>query len=154
MLVNLYRLKEFPHNLNELESKGVSIRRAYAPERHSITEWVKKNFSRTWVSECERAFAQDPISCIVAIKEKRIVGFACYDATCKCFFGPTGVEKAFRGLGIGKGLLHATLQSMEQQGYAYAIIGDVGPTEFYAKTVGALEIEGSERSIYSDMIIV
>jgi hypothetical protein len=35
-------------------------------------------------------------------------------------------------------------------GYAYAIIGGAGPTAFYAKTVGAVAIEGSTPGIYRD----
>jgi hypothetical protein len=42
----------------------------------------------------------------------------------------------------------ACLQAMRAEGYAYAIIGGVGPAEFYAKTVGAVEIEGSTPGIY------
>lgn len=41
---------------------------------------------------------------------------------------------------------------MREQGYAYAIIGGVGPVEFYAKTVGAVVIEGSDPGIYRGMI--
>jgi hypothetical protein len=39
-----------------------------------------------------------PISCFIAVYEKSIAGFACYDATCKDFFGPTGVKKEFKGM--------------------------------------------------------
>ena len=37
---------------------------------------------------------------------------------------------------------------MRDDGYAYAIIGGVGPAEYYAKTVGATLIEGSSPGIY------
>ena len=37
-------------------------------------------------------------------------------------------------------------------GYGYAIIGGVGPAEFYEKAVGATLIEGSEISIYENLI--
>jgi hypothetical protein len=33
-------------------------------------------------------------------------------------------------------------------GYAYAIIGGVGPAAFYEKVCGAFVIPGSERGIY------
>ena len=39
-----------------------------------------------------------------------------------------------------------------RQGYGYAIIGGVGPAEFYAKTVGAIPIEGSEPGIYRGLL--
>ncbi len=35
-----------------------------------------------------------------------------------------------------------------RKGYAYAVIGWAGPTEFYEKTVGATIIEGSEPGIF------
>ncbi len=37
---------------------------------------------------------------------------------------------------------------MAALGYAYAVIGGVGPAEFYEKVCGAFAIPGSERSIY------
>jgi hypothetical protein len=37
-------------------------------------------------------------------------------------------------------------------GYGYAIIGGVGPAEFYEKAVGAKIIEGSEISIYQHLL--
>jgi hypothetical protein len=40
---------------------------------------------------------------------------------------------------------------MREMGYAYAIIGGVGPAEFYAKVCGARTIEGSERSVYGEL---
>lgn len=41
---------------------------------------------------------------------------------------------------------------MHQQGYAYAIIGWVGPVEFYKKTVGAAIIPDSAPGIYKRLI--
>ena len=44
---------------------------------------------------------------------------------------------------MGKGLLLSGLHAMAGMGYAYAIIGGVGPSEFFAKVAGATEIAGS-----------
>jgi hypothetical protein len=41
---------------------------------------------------------------------------------------------------------------MRQAGYGYAIIGGVGPADFYVKTVGATPIEGSEPGIYRGLL--
>lgn len=41
---------------------------------------------------------------------------------------------------------------MRSQGYGYAIIGGVGPADFYAETVGATPIEGSDPGIYRGML--
>jgi hypothetical protein len=44
--------------------------------------------------------------------------------------------------------LLACLYAMREQGYGYAIIGGVGPAEFYTKTVGATLIEDSTPGVY------
>jgi predicted N-acetyltransferase YhbS len=80
------------------------------------------------------------------------LGFACHDVTCRNFFGPAGVEPEARNNGIGTGLLFACLDDMRQQGFGYAIIGGVGPTAFYSKTVGAVPIEGSEPGVYRGLL--
>lgn len=41
---------------------------------------------------------------------------------------------------------------MRDEGYAYAIVGSVGPVNFYEKTVSAVMIDGSDPSIYKDLI--
>ena len=46
----------------------------------------------------------------------------------------------------------ATLQSMANAGYAYAIIGGVGPMAFFEKSVGAFPIPGSTPGIYQTAI--
>jgi hypothetical protein len=37
-------------------------------------------------------------------------------------------------------------------GYAYAIIGGIGPADFYKNTVNAVLIDGSEISVYQNLI--
>ena len=57
-----------------------------------------------------------------------------------------------RGRGLGRALLLATLHAQREQGYAYSIIGGVGPAEFYAKAVGAVLIEGSTPGVYRGVL--
>jgi len=45
-------------------------------------------------------------------------------------------------------LLVTALQAMHAQGYGYAVIGQVGAPDFFSKTVGAIEIPGSQPGIY------
>jgi predicted GNAT family acetyltransferase len=52
------------------------------------------------------------------------------DATMKGFFGPTGVDEAQRGKGIGEALLIATLKGMREAGHAYGVIGGPGRWSF------------------------
>jgi GNAT superfamily N-acetyltransferase len=81
-----------------------------------------------------------------------IIGFACHDATALGFFGPIGVEKSHRKQGTGKALMTACLLDMRLKGYGYAIVGAVEDTEYYKKTVGALEIPDSSPGIYKTWV--
>ena len=76
--------------------------------------------------------------------DQLLLGFACYDTARKNFFGPTGVDEAERGQGIGTALLLAALHAMRDDGYMYGIIGWAGPVGYYEKTVGAAVIPDSE----------
>jgi predicted N-acetyltransferase YhbS len=57
-----------------------------------------------------------------------------------------------RKLGLGKALLMRSLEALRESGYAYAIIGGVGPKEFYEKNCGAIEIPGSDPGTYKDLL--
>lgn len=152
MLVKLYALPDSRPAYDRLLKAGIVMRRALAPEKHKVTAWVRETFSEAWASETEVAFSRLPASCFIAIQQKKIVGFACHDAACRNFFGPTGVAPEAQQGGIGKALLFACLEDMKQQGYGYAIIGGVGPAEFYAKAVGAVAIDGSAPGIYRGLL--
>lgn len=152
MLVKLYELPPLEAVITEQAAQGITIRRGLAPEKHHVLAWVRVHFSEFWVSECDVAFARQPVSCFLAIHEERLIGFGCYDTTRRGFFGPTGVGEAARGRGTGKALFLACLHDMWAQGYAYAIIGGAGPTDFYSKVVGATKIENSYPGIYTGML--
>ena len=152
MLVKLYDLPDFRAAFERLRGAEIALRRALAPEKHKVIAWVRKNFSEAWASEADVAFSRQPVSCFLAIERGKILGFACHDATCPNFFGPTGVDTGARTKGIGAALLFACLEAMKQAGYGYAIIGGVGPAEFYVKTVGAIPIAGSEPGIYRGLL--
>lgn len=152
MLVRLYDIPDHSQDLKIAKAKGIEIRRALSIEKHVVVQWVREKFKSPWASECEIAFSNKPISCFIALENNKIVGFACYEVTCKNFFGPVGVDESVRGKGVGKLLLLSCLHTMREQGYAYAIIGGVGPVDFYAKTVGAVVIEGSNPGIFRGMI--
>lgn len=152
MLVRLYDLPDDIPVRAALTERGVNIRAAMPYEKHQVLDWVASHFSAAWASECAAAFAQAPVACHIATHAGSILGFACHDCTCPDFFGPTGVLPERRGAGIGKGLLLASLHAMRARGYAYAIIGGVGPAEFYARTVGAVLIEGSTPGVYTDRL--
>lgn len=154
MLVKLYALPDNRDNIEKLERQGIYIKRALAPDKFRIVEYVRSRFGDGWAGECDVAFSRNPISCFIAVKEHKVVGFACYDVTSKGFFGPMGVDEEVRGYGIGKALLLECLHSLKNEGYAYAIIGAAGEDviEFYEKVAGAKVIEDSSPGIYSRMI--
>lgn len=148
MLVKLYELPPLAPALDVAARAGCVVRRALSFDRPATQAWVQSTFP-SWLAEVETAFTRQPVSCFVAQRDAAIVGFACYDATCPNFFGPTGVAEHERGRGIGRALLLAALHAQQAQGYAYAIIGGVGPADYYRKAVCAALIEGSSPGIYS-----
>lgn len=152
MLVRLYDLPSLSEAIVQQKHIGVVIRRAIAPEKYLITEWLGRHFRKSRISECEVAFAQQPVACFLAITDAEAVGFACYGVTKRGFFGPMGVISAARKRGTGRALLLACLHSMWTEGYGYAIVGGVGPAKFYEKTVGAVKIKGSTPGIYADRL--
>jgi GNAT superfamily N-acetyltransferase len=93
-----------------------------------------------------------PVTCFIAVKDGKILGFACYDSTLKGFFGPIGVDPGAHRKGLGKALLLRTLEAMRDAGYGYAAIGWAGPVNFFKKTVGAVVIEGSEPGVYRGLV--
>jgi len=131
---------------------GVTIRRALAPEYELVTDWVRSKFSAGWAGETAVSMMRQPPTCFLATRAEKLVGFACHESIARGFFGPTGVDEAVRGQGIGHALLLASLLDLKTMGYAYAIIGDVGPSEFYERTVGATQIPNSEPGIYAGLL--
>jgi predicted N-acetyltransferase YhbS len=89
-----------------------------------------------------REFQKATIPIFIAQADNRIVEFACYDVVQmkKGVFGPMGTSSNYRQKGIGKALLYHCLSEMQRTGYAYAIIDNAGPIEFYETVCGAVVI--------------
>lgn len=147
MLVRLYDLPPLDEALAAMARHGVLVKRAIAPDGPALVSWVRAHFAGA-AAEVETALAQVPARCFVALRDGAIAGFACHDVTALNFFGPEGVAPQERGRGIGRALLLSALHAQRTAGYAYAIIGGVGPAAFYARTVGAVPIEGSSPGVY------
>lgn len=152
MLVRLWKLDYNAFRAKEEEiakATGIRIVRPLSPGYKKVEAFIQKEFGDGWASEATASFYCDPPGIFVAVDEQKdIVGFACCNATGKGFFGPTGVIKKCRGRGVGSVLLWRCLESLWEQGYAYAIIGGAGPVEYYKKAVGATVIEDSSPGIY------
>ena len=144
MLVKLYDLPPLQPAMDRQREQGIGIRRGLPPEKALVLTWIRERFSEYWVSEADVAFSRQPPTIMLAQRGEQLLGFACYDTTHKNFFGPTGVDEAERGLGIGTALLLAALHDMRSAGYMYGIIGWAGPTAYYEKVVGAAVIAESE----------
>jgi predicted N-acetyltransferase YhbS len=152
MLVRLYDLPDPAAYNTRVAQAGVSVRRLDAWDRYALRRFVREHFGDAWASEADFAFTDGhPIKGFVAIKDGDIVAFAVYETSRRNFFGPTGVREDLRGSAIGAVLLFRCLESMREGGYAYAIIGGVGPAEFYEKVCGATIIQGSDRSVYGEL---
>lgn len=150
MIVNIMNLPPMP-----ALPEGVELKRAMGLDRGRILQFIRDNFSDGWAHETETALSCCPSHCVIAVKDEQVIGFACWDATAKGFFGPIGVTEACRGSSVGTALLLRTLAYMRDDGYVYGIIGWVDDAvRFYEKTIGATFIPGGDpaKSIYSQMI--
>lgn len=152
MLIKLYEIEDEWRILAEQKKRAIIIRKPIGPEKQIIIDWVSAHFGAAWASETDMSISNNPGTCFIAVKEAAIIGFACYDATALGFFGPIGVEKSHRKQGTGKALMTACLLDMKLKGYGYAIVGAVEDTEYYRKTVGALEIPDSSPGIYKTQV--
>lgn len=153
MLVRLYELPDFIDPCVDMD-KEIKIKRAMSPDGNRIKEFIQANFGEGWANEFQKSLFNTPSSCFIAVKEKKILGFACYDTTARGYFGPIGVAESMRGTGIGKALTLRCLLAMREIGYGYAVIGWVGPAEFYKKVCGATVIEAASPGVYRNMIDV
>lgn len=153
LLVPLYRLPDGRPLVERLRAEhGIVVRRAYPFELARVRRFITKHFHEAWADEAEAAFARQPLTCWIAIRDKRVVGFSCVDSTLRGFFGPTGVDESLRGLGVGAALLLVALQGLKEMGYGYGIIGGAGPVAFYEKIAGATVIPDSTPGVYVDML--
>lgn len=152
MLVNLLDLPSPAPLLERLERDGVRVHRPLTVNRGKVLDWVLDHSGPNGAGECSVCFARTPVSCFIASREGEVIGYACYDATAPDFFGPTRVAQEEQGKGIGKALLLSALTALREEGYVYAVIGGVGPVEFYEKCVGAFVIPNSTPGIYRDIL--
>lgn len=151
MLVSLASLPSLEDALARATARGATIRRALAPEKPRVLDWVRAHWP-AWEGEVDVAFARLPVACLVATRDGALLGFACHDAIAPDYFGPTAVLESARGQGLGRALAIAAMHALKAQGYGYAIVGGVGPAGFYEKTFGAIAMPGSTPGIYAGML--
>lgn len=153
MLVKLFALQPDPTLAQRMQAQGVRVCRALPPDRDRVIAFVQQHFPE-FAAEVACAFAHLPVRCYIATEGKALVGFACYEVTAPDFFGPTAVLATHRRRGIGRALLLASLLSLKELGYAYAIIGwpAQDAVAFYEHAVGAQRIPDDTPGLYRDMI--
>ena len=105
MLVKLYPLPTAPGLEEALREKGITIVKALAPDTSKIIAFTEENGHPGWADEIRVCFMHQPPSCWIAVKDKQVIGFGCYESTARGFFGPTLVADSARRQGIGKILL-------------------------------------------------
>ena len=132
MIVRLYDLPSLELALESVRLEGVVVRRVELADKSSLLDWIEEHF-HSWLAEVEVCMSAQPPTCFIALRADTILGFAGFDAACRNYFGPTGVAPGYRGEGLGRALLLSALYAQREQGYAYAIIGGVGPAEYYQK---------------------
>ena len=154
MLVKLYPLPAAPGLEESLRAKGVTIKKALAPDMSKVIAFAVDNGYPNWADELRVCFANQPVSCYIAVKDKQVIGFGCYESTARGFFGPTLVAESARRQGVGKALLLACLASLRELGYAYAFIGwpDPEAIHFYQEATGGMMIPDEGHGVYSRMI--
>jgi len=149
MLCSLVDLPPIAPLLEELRARGVTIRRPNPWEATPLRTFITTHFTVGWADEAAVCFHHQPVTGFVAHANGAIIGFSVYECSRRNYFGPTGVDPAWRGAGVGKALFLAALAGLRELGYTYAIIGDAGPVDFYRKSVGAIPISiGDGRGIY------
>jgi hypothetical protein len=156
LVVRLYGLPSPEPYLRELAEKGITLRRPRDYEKSQVLRWVESNFNQGFRDECDLTFGH-PVRTFIAIKDRHIIGFSCYETTHRNFAGPIGVLKEHRGrrggnVAIALGLL--TLQALAEMGYAYAILGGVSAFAPLCRRVfGAMDIAGSSPGIYTEPLL-
>jgi GNAT superfamily N-acetyltransferase len=146
LLVKLYELDRYRESCRV--PAGIAVRTAMPYEASRVARWVTRRFGEKWADEVRGCFARQPVSCVLALAEASLLGFACHDATLRGFFGPVGVDPGARGRGVGRALTWAALDGLRARGYGYAIIGAAGDIGFYVKGFGALPIPDSSPGPY------
>ena len=105
MLVKLYNIPH-SHDIEEsLLKSGVRIKKALAPDRRRIIAFARTCAKDDYSDEVQAAFSNNPVTCYIATREKELIGFACYEATARNFFGPMAVLESERKKGVGRALL-------------------------------------------------
>ena len=145
----LFELPDYSGLIDQLASEGITIRAARPWEREALRTFVTERWDIGWADEASLGLARVPVSILLALKENKIIGFSAYEVSAPAYFGPTGVDTAFRGLGVGKALLYRAMDGLRELGYVYGFVGSPGPTDFYLKAMKGMSLPADWKNIYT-----
>lgn len=99
-----------------------------------MLQFVEREFGPIWRFEASRAETIFHVEV-----DGEIAGFATHEANNRGlgFFGPTGVDQRFRGRGLGRELLLASLGDLARRGFREVVIPWTDALDFYRKSCGA-----------------
>ncbi len=128
--------------MEDLRKKGYEIHEVSNKETLIKTkEWIYRNFGITWSTEADIAYNSEYGGVVIAIKDYEIVGFSVYSGLALHRFGPIGVSKDHRGIGLGEVLMHYSLEKIKLNGSPIIEIPWTKHLFFYAGLPGLNKIK-------------
>ena len=128
------------HPLRMIDVTGYDIGRVDHTQRAQLLEWIAQKFAPVWAYEVERAIDGPRRAVHAAWQGGAPVAFAAADGNNQGlgWFGPAGTDPAHRGKKLGEALLVRCLEDVRGLPEA-GVIAWIGPKQFYAKAVGAVD---------------
>jgi predicted N-acetyltransferase YhbS len=126
--------------LRAIDVTGYDIGRVESTQRAALLDWVAHEFAPVWAYEVARALDGPRRAVHAAWLDDVPVAFAAADGNNQGlgWFGPAGTAPAHRGKRLGEALLVRCLEDVRGLPEA-GVIAWIGPKQFYAKTVGAVD---------------
>ena len=126
--------------LRLIDVTGYDIGRVDPTQRAPLLEWIARNFAPVWAYEVGRALDGPRRAVHAAWLNGEPVAFAAADGNNQGlgWFGPAGTDPAHRGKKLGEALLVRCLEDVRGLPEA-GVIAWIGPKQFYAKAVGAVD---------------
>lgn len=103
-------------------------------------DWIEEHFSVFWKIEAKIAMENNFGGVLIAINNDKILGFSTYGSLHPSWFGPIGVSKEARGLGIGTVLLFKTLEELKANGQRIVTIPWTSHLFYYTQLPGIMKI--------------
>ena len=126
-----------PTSYRQAAPEGVDVRRALEPlDADAVLAFCASSFP-AWVPEVARGLEHGCCHVATDVASGGVLGFAAHSVNRAGWFGPTGVDPAARGRGVGGALLAACCRDLQIAEYAECEISWIGPIAFYAKAAGA-----------------